>query len=219
MFNSIFDVLTLSLIALKPTLRTVLTENVNDDYVYVYMTSCFLMCSDFTTLAALFERIMRLGGKSKNNTTLVVNSNKRRKHSYRFVILVIMVLSAAVNSPILYAHRYFEIEWFYKNVYFEMCLTPFGWSQFWAKFAYAIGLIINVAMLIVAIIFNSSIYKLMKQNASSLKQFIEIEAAKSGEFIINIGISSIDIFSQTIIMRHLKSLTLIKIKRLCFINE
>lgn len=184
MFISVFDVLTLSLIALKPTLKTLLTENIDDDYLFVYLTSCFLMCSDLTTLAALLERIIRLGGGlvKKNKTNL-----GNRKHPYRIFIFLILVFSAAVNSPVLYVHRYFEIEWSYRNVYYELCLTPYGWTQFWAKFVFVLGMIINLCIFILAIFFHSSIYKLMKKNAKNLKQLVELETAKSGEFIINIG--------------------------------
>lgn len=191
LFNSLFDVFTLSLIALKPTLKTVLTEHVDEDYIYVYLTSCFLMCSDLCTVAALLERIIKLGGRMRKISS-PTNSSwfTGKRHSYRFILFAIVVFSALVNSPVLYVHKYFEIEWFFKNVFFELSLTPYGWSQFWAKFIYAISLIVNLAIFFLTIFLNSSVYKLMKKNAKKLKQFIDTENAKSGagEYVINIGI-------------------------------
>lgn len=183
MFVSLFDVLTLSLIALKPTLKTVLTENFADHYVFVFFVGTFLMCSDLTTLAALIERIVRLGGRIKNNTTIITG----KKHPYKLVILAILAFSALINSPVLYVKDFFEVEWFYKNVLFELCLTDFGRKNFWGKFVYTVSMIVNMAIFILAIFLNTSIYRLMKKNAKNLKQFIELETAKSGEFIINIG--------------------------------
>lgn len=183
MFVSLFDVLTLSLIGFKPILRTILTEDFADHYIYIYFVSTFLMCSDLTTLAALIERIFKLGGRLKKSPTIITG----KKHPYKLVLLAAVAFSALVNSPVLYAKDFFELEWFYKNVYFELCLTEYGWKHFWGKFAYVIGIFINVAIFVLAIFLNTFIFKLMKKNANNLKQFIDLETAKSGEFIINIG--------------------------------
>lgn len=195
MFNSLFNVLTLAMIALKPTLKRVLTQHIDEEYIYIYLTSCFLMCSELSTIASLFERIMKLGGSMQMKNVI-----SKKMHPYRLIIGLIAAFSAIVNSPTLYAHAYFEIEWYFKNVYFELCLTPYGWSQFWGVFAFVVTLLINLGIFCLAIFFNLSIHKLIKKNSKKLKQFIELETAKSGEFIINIGVNNFRYYFKLLIV-------------------
>jgi hypothetical protein len=179
MFNSVFEVLTLALIGFKAIIKTVLTENIVEFYVYVYFTSFFLMSANLSGLAAMLERIVKLSGESRKPGA--------KKQSYKLFLFLLILFSGIVNSPVLYAHEYFELEW-YKNVYYELSLTKYGSENFWAKFAISINAIINVAIFCLAIFFNLTIFRLVNKNSKKLKQLIELENAKSsGDFIINIG--------------------------------
>lgn len=176
LFNSVFDFCLLLMISIKPFLRTHLTEHIIQFYVFIYFSSVFLMCSDLTNMAALIERISKLSGKKK---FLSKNS------TYRTMLVIIVVFSAVVNSPVLFMRSYFELEW-YKNNYYELILSNYDPNKLIAKLAIINTIVVNLGIYFTTIFLSNSVSKLVKRNARKLKQIIELEQTKSTDYIIKI---------------------------------
>lgn len=116
LYNSIFDALFLSSIALKPFFEQMMTENIHELYGFIYLTSVLLTCSNLTKVCFSFDRLTRMTGSDARYCF---------KRSPISIVICISILSLILNSPLIFTHYMFELKNF-KLTYFELVLNEYA---------------------------------------------------------------------------------------------
>ena len=179
LFNSIFDTILLSLVALKPVLEQILTENIHELFGFIYFTSALLTCSNLTKFFYSFDRLSKMTGKNK----------WFYKRSHNLVIAYYTIFGCIICIPVLISHDILEFKWF-KMTYYELVLNEYAEVTNSLKtlgmFTMVLAIVLDVSFFMVILILNKLIKSAIDKNTQTLNQMIENDRNKAKEFVIQI---------------------------------
>ena len=179
LYNAMVDSVFLSLVAFKPLLEHMLTENIHELFGFIYVTSVILTCSNLIKICFSMDRLARMTGS-------------KVKHWFKrapwMLTLGALCLSCVLNAPLLIAHNVFEFRWF-KLTYFELVLNETvdqgPDAYFLGVFAMIVAIFLDLGLLILLVCLNSRLRKAADTNLRTLSQIIENEK-NQGNFVIQI---------------------------------
>ena len=164
LYNSIFDSILLLLVTIKPIVKIHLLEKPFELYIYIYVSSVSLTCSNLCKIAISIDRYSKMTGKWRPFL----------KKSDTLIIVLMICFSLGFNGPMLFGYNILEYLWF-KQTYYELVMNRIGHESFKGNIMILNAIILDTGIYLTILIINVKLTKAIKKNIENLELLNKIE--------------------------------------------